>query len=323
MATLPITKAATMAKGAGSSRSKKMPHLGFLIVVVASVGTLLLSMSRLRPYSNTNFASANVKTGGISSGRVTQYIVWMYPFPPPNLQEGDWEMATTTKDHHNILICPYKTACNGRGTSINLAELTKDTFYHSYVLDHTYHKLRHLTEFCHHIQVIAMICLLLKNEGVCVQTLGGDDWACSAKRFSTYNPYENGGLPWSVWTETLGESTLSLTTFPYHLLGKKKGGEVLSLAPDMSQEEFATYGPWKADEDLRLSGRYNSGEDIQSLAGIGWYPFISRMIEKANPYANYSGYYIANSLQSPLMEMPPLEDAEKWGSIMMEKLALV
>ena len=90
------------------------------------------------------------------------YIVWMYPFPPPNYEEeDDWTMP-----RDQILICPYsRSACNGKGKTVNMAELTKDTLYHSYILDHPYHKLRHMQDFCHHIQVIAMISLLMKNRG--------------------------------------------------------------------------------------------------------------------------------------------------------------
>eukprot|EP00986_Skeletonema_menzelii_P010619 scaffold5243_cov143-Skeletonema_menzelii.AAC.4 len=169
-----------------------------------------------------------------------------------------------------------------------------------------------------------MISLLLKNRGACVQTLGGDDYFCDVEIFSTYNPYENGNQSWSVSTETLGNSDLSVTNFPYELLGKK-GSKVLSLAPDMSTEGFATYGPWNVDEDLRLAGRYNSGEDIQSMAGVGWLPFVSSVRNKTDPFANYSGYYISNSLQSGGsvgMEFPYLEDAEK-RRVLMEKIDIV
>jgi len=263
--------------------------------------------------------------GNNGSGAQNKFIVWMYPFPPPNIEiKDDWEVPSGGQI---ILICPYKTACNGRGTSINLAELTKATFYHSYVLDHTYHKLRHMKEFCHHIQVITMISLLLKNYGACVQTLGGDNWFCSAESFSDYNPYDNGEQSWSASTESRGKSDLSISKFPYPLLSHQDKGsiskDVLSLAPDMTSEEFATYGPWNVSTDLRLSGRYNSGEDIQSLAGAGWYPFVSSVREKENPYLNnYSGHYIANSLQSPPMAMPYLEDVKKRRTLM-EKLDIV
>eukprot|EP00984_Skeletonema_dohrnii_P021692 scaffold10884_cov77-Skeletonema_dohrnii-CCMP3373.AAC.1 len=259
--------------------------------------------------------------GSSGSGTQSHFIVWMYPFPPPNIEiNDDWGVPSGDQ----ILICPYKTACHGKGSTINLAALTKDTLYNSYILDHPYQKFRHMKEFCHHIQVIAMISLLLKNDGVCVQTLGGDNWFCSADSFSDYNPYDNGGQSWSASAESSGESDLSISKFPYQLLSlsHKGSSQVLSLAPDMTREEFATYGPWNVSTDVRPGGRYNSGEDIQSLAGVGWYPFLSSVRIKEDPLNNYSGYYIANSLQSPSMKMPYLEEAKERRSLM-EKLDIV
>ena len=97
------------------------------------------------------------------NGNNAYYIVWMYPFPPPNFEINDeW---TVPRDQ--ILICPYysRSACNRKGTTVNMAELTKDKLYNAYILDHPCHELRHMHNFCHHIQAIAMISLLLKNNG--------------------------------------------------------------------------------------------------------------------------------------------------------------
>jgi hypothetical protein len=107
-----------------------------------------------------NGSALNSAGAGAGAGAGTHYIVWMYPFPPPNFEIDNW-----TVPQGQILICPYRNACNGKGRMVNLAELTKDTLYHSYILDHPYQKLRHMTDFCHHIQAIAMISLLLKNDG--------------------------------------------------------------------------------------------------------------------------------------------------------------
>lgn len=114
-------------------------------------------------YTTTNKKEGIERVGSALNGaRTPHYIVWMYPFPPPDFEiKEDW---TVPRDQ--ILICPYsRNACNGKGTTVNMAELTKDTLYHSYILDHPYQKLRHMKDFCHHIQAIAMISLLLKNNG--------------------------------------------------------------------------------------------------------------------------------------------------------------
>lgn len=72
----------------------------------------------------------------------------------------------------------------------------------------------------------------------------------------------------------------------------------LPLAPDMNTENFATYGAFQFPDPLKYpKGYYNSGEDIQSLAGAGWFPFLSSINDKYDPLKNnYTGYYMNNCL---------------------------
>ena len=119
----------------------------------------------------------------------------------------------------------------------------------------------------------------------------------------------------------IGEGELSVTNFPFQLLSRN--GRLLSLVPDMATEQFGTYGPYNMSYDPRPDGRYNSGEDIQSMATVGWYPFVSSVRDKSDPLSNYTGYYIANSLQSGSgMSLPYLQDAKERRR-MMEKLDIV
>lgn len=84
-----------------------------------------------------------------------KFVVWMYPLPPPSTSFID------SLQSDEVLICPYsRTACQGRGISINLLKLTEGSFYHPYITDHSYQKLRHFLDFAHHIQAIAVITLL-------------------------------------------------------------------------------------------------------------------------------------------------------------------
>ena len=120
----------------------------------------------------------------------------------------------------------------------------------------------------------------------------------------------------------MGGGALSFTNFPFQLLSQGSSLE-LWLAPDMAMEQFATYGPYNVNDDLKLSGRYNSGEDIQSMAAVGWYPFVSSIRDKTNALSNYTGYFIANSLQSRGgLPLPYLQDAKE-RLTMMEKLDIV
>ena len=85
-----------------------------------------------------------------------KFVVWMYPLPPPSSIS-----FIDSLQSDEVLICPYSsTACQGRGISINLLKLTEGSFYHPYITDHSYQKLRHFLDFAHHIQAIAMLTLL-------------------------------------------------------------------------------------------------------------------------------------------------------------------
>ncbi|KAL7539073.1 hypothetical protein ACHAXR_009018 [Thalassiosira sp. AJA248-18] len=244
-----------------------------------------------------------------------KFIVWMYPFPPPSVSSIDEVQA------NGVLICPYQTACQGRGISINLITLTEGSFYHPYILDHTYQKLRHFKDFCHHIQAITMISLLRREKGACVKTLGGTSEFCDPfseyyNPFETYNPFAESDLI------DKGISDLKVTDFPFRFLQNENEKEQpLSLAPDLNTEQFATYGPTSSAG--YPVGQYNSGEDIQSMAGVGWYPFLSSVRNKHSALLNYTGYFIAGMLMSgTALAMPYANDSKERRSLM-EKTELL
>jgi len=88
-------------------------------------------------------------------------VVWMFPFPP----KGSHETILISTDE--TLICAYTNACKDYPghSKINLRELTIGTYYHNYVRDHTYYKVRHMSEFPFHIQAITMMALLQRQPG--------------------------------------------------------------------------------------------------------------------------------------------------------------
>lgn len=116
-----------------------------------------------------NFLSTKEVLTSITNAHLTNdmahssphFSVWMFPFPPP------------TKDPYKIavdgtLICAYSNACDSyedHGIKINLRALTKDTYFHNYVSDHAYHKVRHMKDFSYHIHAITMISLLQTRPG--------------------------------------------------------------------------------------------------------------------------------------------------------------
>ena len=236
------------------------------------------------------------------------FVVWMYPFPPPSASSLD-----NVREGEEVLICPYRTACQGRGRGkmSSMAELTEGSFFHPYVTEHIYHKLRHFSDFAHHIQAIAMLSLLRSEEGVCVKTLGGGTAYCNPFLYQDYNPYAETHLV------EMGESDLWGTNFPFGFL-QEKDDQPLALAPDMNTEQFAMYGfHFNNDHDKYPTGRYNSGEDIQSMAGLAWYPFLTEVRNKNTALVNYTGYFVANMLASGSnLMMPYAEDANERRDLM-------
>mmetsp|Transcript_33613 Transcript_33613/g.49393 ORF Transcript_33613/g.49393 Transcript_33613/m.49393 type:complete len:1148 (-) Transcript_33613:125-3568(-) len=245
-----------------------------LLVSLLSIFCMNTNEGRLKKLiaqSSSSQVSLFVDTSSAEdrSNAPSTFVVWMYPFPPP-------VGMMTIQSADEILICAYSNACQEYKdhSKINLRSLTQNTYFHNYIRDHAYHKVRHMNDFPHHIQAITMMTLLQTRPGSCVRTLGGDAKFCNDKQFSTYDPYES--------------VHLNSTHFPLPFIDT---GEV-SLAPHTA-ENFAMWG----DGDIPgLGSRYNSGEDVQSYAGAAWLPFISEIRKKKEALLNYTGYYIGNAL---------------------------
>lgn len=93
-------------------------------------------------------------------GSSKDFVVWTFPFAPPS----PWE-----HDPDTTIICPYRNACldgsrtSSKASSLNLRSLTEGSYFHQYVRDHAYHKVRHGKDFPLHIQAISMLSILLKK----------------------------------------------------------------------------------------------------------------------------------------------------------------
>ena len=133
------------------------------LVIFASFFLFNLNLSYLltSTYKNevgeTNLSSTGVLTKKTHS---SDFLVWMFPFPPPTKEASKMAIDDT-------LICAYSNACNDyeHHTKINLKALTKDTYFHNYVCDHAYHKVRHMQDFPYHIHAITMMSLLQTRPG--------------------------------------------------------------------------------------------------------------------------------------------------------------
>ena len=115
-------------------------------------------------FSSTEEAAALTSSSSISSGS-SHFLVWTFPFPPPTpTKEASKSMAV---NDGTTLICAYSNACDDyeHHTKINLSALTKHTYFHNYVRDHAYHKVRHMKDFPFHIHAITMMSLLQTRPG--------------------------------------------------------------------------------------------------------------------------------------------------------------
>lgn len=260
---------------------------GLLVFVCKNHG---LPAMNYTPTSMDNYAKrvmpqdyiASTVPDVVSSLLHGRYVLWMLPFPPKGNHDENVIAA------NEMLICAYSNACieYPEYSDINLRDLTIGTYYHNYIRDHAYYKVRHMSEFPFHIQAIAMISLLQSKTGSCVRTLGNPAEFCDDKPFSEYDPYKS--------------DHLNSTNYPLSFMKDiTKDTEEDSLKMDdvtTNSENFAIWG----NEDLPMkemqSGRYNSGEDVQSYAGSGWLPFVSEIRFKQKAILNYTGYYIGNAL---------------------------
>ena len=112
-------------------------------------------------YYSQDIVSVTLPELPVPSPLPVKHVVWMFPFPP----KGSHETILISTDE--TLICAYTNACKDypSHSKINLRELTIGTYYHNYVRDHTYNKVRHMSEFPFHIQAITMMALLQRQSG--------------------------------------------------------------------------------------------------------------------------------------------------------------
>mmetsp|Transcript_22592 Transcript_22592/g.26186 ORF Transcript_22592/g.26186 Transcript_22592/m.26186 type:complete len:833 (-) Transcript_22592:200-2698(-) len=246
-----------------------------------------LTSSSLTSSSTTIATSASTTSSNASStSTATKFVVWMLPFPPkdkPQIYENE------------TLLCGYSNACKDHQhyLNINLRELSEETFFQNYVRDHIYHKVRHMDEFPLHIQAIAMAALLHKKKaGSCVRMLGDTEEYCDYQLFNEYDPYDESDnfnttkYPLRSVVQLVEEKRFEMSN------GHNSSSSIVEDITS-SSDKFAFCGQDTRDFDFMQTGQFNSGEDIQSFAGALWLPFVNEI--KFKSFANFTGYFIANS----------------------------
>lgn len=133
------------------SRKNCIFYVGGPAIFILTFLNLVISFGQNQTSTRTT-VEHKVSLSNIPS--TSNFVVWMFPFPPPK------EARALLSD--SSLICGYDNACKDYpdNVKINLKELTKNNYFHNYVCDHAYHKVRHMSDFPLHIHAITMISLL-------------------------------------------------------------------------------------------------------------------------------------------------------------------
>ena len=139
---------------------RRVRYFVFLISICLMISIQIFLGSSV---NSNGYVSQTMKHAlGIAESKYNQrgyrkYVVWMFPFPPPASYSGGIVSSE--------LICAYSNACKDfeDHAKINLRELTQGTYYHNYIRDQAYHKVRHMNDFPYHIQAITMLALMLDN----------------------------------------------------------------------------------------------------------------------------------------------------------------
>lgn len=192
-----------------------------------------------------------------------EYRVWTYPVKPP-------ELLIQSTNREAVYLCAYKSCrdalieLDNKIESINLGELTKSVTlppsYRRFVRDQYWFKVLHGLNFPHHVQLLAIWSILAACDGCCVSTISFSKSLCSydlevSEKISTYDPTKTQNLS-SAYEQLIPLKNLS---FP------------------------VKYGILDFDRRVtRLSGKANSGDEIQTFAGLQFLPYLSDYVDREN-----------------------------------------
>lgn len=160
-ALLHIDDSTWILSGIAKSRHYKHRRTRVFVIWIVSMNALWwVGMQSLASIANGITTAESMRHLGVhpSVAHSSSIVVWMYPFPPPSSSN-----STFVVKEGESLICPYRMACQGKGSPINMAHLTEGTFFHNFLLDHPYRKLLHFEDFNHreyqHAHFALLICI--------------------------------------------------------------------------------------------------------------------------------------------------------------------
>eukprot|EP00804_Cyclotella_cryptica_P011163 CCRYP_007702-RE/>CCRYP_007702-RE protein AED:0.04 eAED:0.04 QI:3750/1/1/1/0.71/0.62/8/190/1362 len=269
-----------------------------------------LAYDTLRNWSLISSSDESVTTGirrsasgtSISSFKVIE--LWTYPVQPfgvkPNLRHSyicSYHSCRTTMFEMGIVSQP-----------LNLKSLMSHSnvpsSYRNFIGDQHWFKILHQYEFPHHVQLVSIMLLLLEHE-----SKGGGAWDKVGSRAIAEPPL-------CVMTVGLDSSEICSDSSEFVSL-KKKYDPTAPINEDLVfqfiplnipfQEHFGILG---FDNWVSSTGKANSGDELQTFAGLQFLPYLSDYIdrERGLPIANQVNLF-GNGWWGTRVAFPPHESS--------------
>lgn len=220
------------------------------------------------------------------------FAVWTYSEPPP---------LNSVLSTDEQLICSYSSVCgtfvdqeenqigiHTASMKLNLLEVSSaaSSKFQKFARDHALLKVLHGKDFPHHVQAVSILSLIKANKKSCVRTLGQDDtnYFCveDLKKYEDYDPTLSGSHP------------------------------PLELVASGLDFESVQYNALDYGDRTVVNGMSNVEDEIQSLAGIQFLPYVSGFVDRDTGLPSARGHLIANGswLKSDGFSFPPFDETQ-------------
>eukprot|EP00277_Geminigera_cryophila_P012691 CAMPEP_0179434810 /NCGR_PEP_ID=MMETSP0799-20121207/19056_1 /TAXON_ID=46947 /ORGANISM="Geminigera cryophila, Strain CCMP2564" /LENGTH=607 /DNA_ID=CAMNT_0021213825 /DNA_START=1398 /DNA_END=3218 /DNA_ORIENTATION=- len=166
-----------------------------------------------------------------------------------------------------------------------MRELTAGTPYAAFLKNHMYHKIACMESFPHHMQSIAMLSILQKeNYGmpICVRIVGEPRYFCVDH--GTLLMFSNLILGGQVWKIPADYSRQICSITP----------PFMPLQPVILSERYLTYS---FDARIKNTGGVacNSGDEVQDFVGLQFMPYLSGFVDRDEGLPHADGWLIGNA----------------------------
>jgi hypothetical protein len=191
------------------------------------------------------------------------FVVWTYPeiMIPQHIEDRTRSIAAD-----EILLCAYPPCASVPSERINLKELTRDTAYQDFILDHALYKAKKMRSYRPHVQSIAVLSLVMKHPDKCARTFGDPKKICAEDlaQYASYDP------------------TKSTAVAPFNPKTVSTGLEL-------------SFSALSYESKIKLIKEANVEDEVQSLVAAQFLPYLSSFIDRDTGLPGAPGYLLANA----------------------------